>query len=250
VFDDRVWKAYRSAFISAQHGKCGYCEAFSLNHPGAIEHYAPKSEVQELTEPGNEHAVTANVQQRRTTAICASGYWWLAYDWDNWLFACERCNSGWKRCLFPVREPHRALPPTPSTKETALLLHPFGRIDPRVHLMFSSIGQIAARNRSDRGEATIRTCGLDRESLRRARQGITEDANRHAARLQLAVRRDDLRRALDAVDDLLSLGAERRAHAGMVRSIVSAKLDCTWLDLERLRTRLLTRVQRRDAGRR
>ncbi|TMQ11174.1 MAG: hypothetical protein E6J90_34990 [Deltaproteobacteria bacterium] len=57
IFDDAVWKSYKGQFIRAQQGKCGYCEQPSLNHPGAVEHYAPKSEVHELTKPGAEHPV-------------------------------------------------------------------------------------------------------------------------------------------------------------------------------------------------
>ena len=131
-----------------------------------------------------------------------------------------------------------------------MLLNPFGRADPIFHLSFSGLGQIAPRNRSIHGEATIQTCGLDRESLRRQRQGIAADANRHADRLQLALNNHDMQRAHDAVVDLLSLGAEDRAHAGMVRSIVWVKLDCRWPDLERLGAKLLATAQRGTVARR
>jgi hypothetical protein len=249
-FDEQIWQAHKGAFSAAQRDKCGYCEQPSLNHPGTVEHYAPKSEIQALADPGAEHIRTANVLDRRTPAISRPGYWWLAYAWDNWLFACERCNTAWKRSLFPVREGDRVLPPTQSTKETPLLLNPFGPADPSLHLSFSRVGQIAPRNRSLRGEATIQTCGLDRESLRRQRQGIAADANRHADIVQLALNQQDLRRAHDAVINLLSLGAEARAHAGMVRSIVWATLDCRWPDLERLEAKLLAKTRPRVIARR
>lgn len=129
------------------------------------------------------------------------------------------------------------------------MLNPFGRADPIAHLSFSRLGQIAPRNRSIHGEATIQTCGLDRESLRCQRQGIAADANRHADRLQFALNNHDMQRAHHAVVDLLSLGAEDRAHAGMVRSIVWATLDCRWPDLERLGAKLLARAKRGTARR-
>jgi len=140
----------------------------------------------------------------------------------------------------------RALPPRRNAKETPLLLHPFGRIDPIFHLSFSGIGQIAAR--SDHGQATIETCGLDRESLRRVREPIAIDINRHVDRLELALAQNDYRCALDAVTDLLSLGADHRAHAGMVRAIVWERLGHPWSELERLKKRLQGKLRRAPAA--
>lgn len=247
VFDQTLWQKHKHAFIKAQWGKCGYCETYSMNHPGAVEHFAPKSEVQELLDEGVEVDSTAQVERRKTPALCSGGYWWLSYSWDNWLFACERCNSAWKRCLFPVRTKRRTLPPEPGKKEAPLLLSPFGKVDPTEHLRFSKAGQIAARSRSYRGEATIKTCGLDRESLRRAREGIAMNTYRYVDRLLFALKTNDLSKAHWAVEDLLSLGAETRAHAGMVRSIVSEKLGYDWVDVKRLEKRLRGLPRRRDS---
>lgn len=238
LFDEALWKKHKAAFIRAQHGKCGYCEQISLNHPGAVEHYAPKSEVQDLVAAGHEVAPTAQVKDRQTPSLCAAGYWWLAYSWDNWLFSCERCNSAWKRCLFPVSSKNRTLPPQRSQKERPLLLNPFGRVDPVAHLRFDPIGQIAPRDGSVRGKATIETCGLDRESLRSARQGLARDTYRHVQRLEKALADADHTKAHHAIEDLLSLGAKHRAHAGMVRSIVNVALNISWRDLSRLKNRL------------
>jgi hypothetical protein len=245
TFDEKLWKKHKGVFIEAQHGKCAYCEQSSMNHPGAVEHYAPKSEIHELIADGQEQAPTASVAGRKTRQICATGYWWLAYDWSNWLFACERCNTAWKRCLYPVREKARKLPPRRGLRETSLLLSPFGRVDPSRHLQFTELGQIVAYEDSDRGEATIRTCGLDRESLRRAREGFAEDTYRHVRVLQLSINADNHLRASDAVKNLLSLGANRRPHAGMVRSIVRAELGCDWSHLPTLYKQFVAAMRKR-----
>lgn len=262
-----LWRdeKYKRAFSNAQHGKCGYCETFALNHPAAMEHFAPKGEVEVLLDEGVEADGLHHVRDRRTLAASSTGYHWLAFDWSNWLLACERCNTGWKRSLFPVREDltpafvqaleaaHRlggiegakaflvANPlPAPSRrrKVTPLLLNPFGPEDAVDHLAFSEIGQIAPRNGSEHGRQTIRTCGLHRESLRRARQGIAADTVRHTARLTRALAGDDFEKAHGAVQDLLSLGAEDRAHAGMVRCIVLSELALRWPDLKALEKKL------------
>lgn len=249
---EAVWQKHKGSFIEAQHGKCGYCEQPSQNHPGAVEHQAPKGMVTELVADGVEVAASAKVkrakpQGRVVRTISAIGYEWLAHTWNNWLFVCHVCNSDWKGCLYPVREAPRSLPPRPGVRETPLLLSPFGRVDPIRHLRFTRVGQIAPRGRSARGEATIRTCGLERETLRRARQGIAEDAHRFADRLVAALKRDDYDRAWDAVRDLLALGDEKRAHAGMVRSIVSTELGYSWEDLRRLSARLARKKNKRPA---
>lgn len=252
VFDDSLWKRHKAIFMAAQHDKCGYCEVISVNHPGSVEHYAPKSRVEELTEHGSEDAPGTSIIGRGTRLACQGGYWWLAYSWENWLFACERCNTGWKRCLFPVQQSPRANPPRRGARETWLLLDPFGAIDPVEHLDFDCLGKVVARDSSARGAATIRTCGLDRESLRRVRQRTAFPVHRHIDRLLDALKENDLRRALDAVDDLLSLGDEKCAHAGMVRAIVLSKLSLTWTALQRFRAQLSVRARRvvgqRSAG--
>lgn len=249
-FDESIWQKHKGAFIEAQLGKCGYCEQCSQNHPGAVEHHAPKGMVTELIAEGVELLPSATVKRakpmgRVTATISATGYGWLAHDWNNWLFVCYTCNTDWKGSLFPVRDNPRSLPPQQGKKETALLLSPFGRADPVRHLLFSRIGQIGPRGRSARGEATIKTCGLARETLRRAREGIAGDTYRHVDRLISALKRNNLQRAHDAVVDLLSLGHERRAHAGMVRSIVSVELGYDMAALARLQKRLASRRRKR-----
>jgi hypothetical protein len=236
-FED-LWGAYKDRFIEAQHGKCAYCEAWSLNHPGAVEHHAPKTEVHELEAPGAEVDRTSRVRGRTTPVVSDTGYWWLAYAWDNWLFACERCNSAWKRCLFPVREVPRRLPPRQRVAETPLVLHPFGRVDPVNHLEFSAVGQISARRRSVFGEATIATCGLDRESLRRARERRAADTHRHVDCLLKGLDDDNIDRARDAAASLLSLGAADAPHAGMVRGIIKSQLRCSFAEVAKLARRL------------
>jgi hypothetical protein len=78
----------------------------------------------------------------------------------------------------------------------------------------------------------VRTCALHRESLRRTRQGIAEDAFRYIDALVRAGQ--DVEKARWAVEHLLSLGGEDRAHAGMVRCIVLSRLALSWPELEAL----------------
>ena len=229
------WKDYKDIFERAQFGKCGFCESkVTAVAVGAVEHHAPKSEVHTLGTPGRERPDSSNLVQgtRKTIQVHACGYWWRAYDWNNWLYACERCNSAWKRCLYPVAEvPHPA--PDEATPVTRLLLHPFDD-DPLEHLDFDEQGFILARAHSARGFATIETCGLDRESVRKERARVARSAWSHAMRVAEAINNDAERIARDNVQDLLRLGGSDAPWAGVVRAAVRSVLKIPWADLPAL----------------
>ncbi len=219
---------YKQILMQAQHGKCGYCECkIRPGQTGDVEHFAPKAKISILVERGREVEGLSNVHGRKVRVVSELGYWWLAYDWSNYLIACMRCNQIWKGSLFPVHEEPRWLPPSPDVSEEPRLLSPFGAHDPVEHLRFDEMGQI--RSDSEYGKATIEVCGLDRESLREARQEKSELV------WDLIL---DLLTSADSADGQQSLrrilraGREDAGHAGMVRCIVKAELDLDWFELE------------------
>jgi uncharacterized protein (TIGR02646 family) len=82
------WKLAKVQLKAEAHGKCAYCEANTdvVAH-GDVEHYRPKSK-----------------------------YWWLAYCYDNFLFACQICNQIYKKDEFPVHgAPFQLDPPFPAS---------------------------------------------------------------------------------------------------------------------------------------
>lgn len=64
----------KRALVRLFNGKCAYCDS-NVTHitSGDVEHFRPKSM-----------------------------YWWLASDWHNLLFACEKCNRSAKKDCFPL----------------------------------------------------------------------------------------------------------------------------------------------------
>lgn len=73
-FDAKYWPKAKRQLRRETHDKCAYCEApTSSVAPGSVEHFRPKSR-----------------------------YWWLAYCYDNYLFACQRCNGDFKSDEFPI----------------------------------------------------------------------------------------------------------------------------------------------------
>ena len=73
-FKSSYWKTAKQQLKKESNGKCAYCEANTevVAH-GDVEHFRPKSI-----------------------------YWWLAYTYDNYLYACQICNQTYKGDNFPI----------------------------------------------------------------------------------------------------------------------------------------------------
>jgi uncharacterized protein (TIGR02646 family) len=115
-FNQAVWAQLKEHLFEVFHGKCAYCESRVLHvASGDVEHYRPKRGVSE--------------------APAHPGYYWLAYDVDNLLPCCEKCNRArGKQNHFPVKD-FRAFSPADVPKEEPLLLNPYHH-RPGDHLKF------------------------------------------------------------------------------------------------------------------
>ena len=170
------WQPHKGLFRNAQYGKCGYCEHDTrASYHGDVEHYAPKGRIEQIR---SERAATNSRSTTETPRypvdiVSHRGYWWRAYDWSNYLYACALCNQVHKRCIFPIDPPQNPRLPDPATEaaETPLLLNPYEPdFDPAKHFCYSEQGVISARAGDTRGWETIRTCRLDRIGLCDARR--------------------------------------------------------------------------------
>ena len=142
-----VYKSFDGPFF----GKCAYCETpVSVSQYGDIEHWRPKGAVSDMDGHPVDHP----------------GYYWLAYDWKNFLLSCIICNQKWKKTRFPVNGEH-ASQPGDEENEQPLLLNPLWD-DPAQHLYVDKSGVMIER--TDRGRACIDVCGLNREELVTARR--------------------------------------------------------------------------------
>lgn len=237
-----LWGDYKDRFAAAQYFKCGYCESPCANHPGAVDHHAPKAAVEELLESGAEVKGSNRREGRRTTTK-VRGYYWLAYDWNNWVFVCERCNS-WKGCLFPVvfAGKTRALPPTAMScqEETPLLLDPYGANDPLRHLVVDKQGFIAGMTPS--GRETIVVCLLDRETLRAARATVLVHVHNYLRYFYWAYETRNWTRAAEFLRALISCGAPDQPYAGAARSYTQKEIGLAWEDLPKVYERIVSRA--------
>ena len=109
----RVWRLLNNRFSDQSVGKCWYCQSKDIRSPKPLDHYRPKSSVEESP----DHP----------------GYWWLAFVWENYRFSCTFCNSyhekegdkAGKQNHFPLDdEAGRQCKPGAVNTERPLLLDP------------------------------------------------------------------------------------------------------------------------------
>ncbi|MDQ1350131.1 MAG: hypothetical protein QG657_432 [Acidobacteriota bacterium] len=159
------------------HGKCSYCESKS-EHVAAlqVEHFRPKKELKKEKQGDESH----------------NGYYWLGYEWSNLLLGCPKCNGkGGKSTRFPIsgKRVYDGSPfdssgeidsfdrtrliatNSPLIDEKPLLLNP-EYDEPGDHLEFDNLGQI--KGITERGDATIKICKLNRDALYMERQKVLD----------------------------------------------------------------------------
>ena len=146
-----IWSPLKEVLIDEFHGKCAYCDAaFAHVAYGDVEHYRPKAEVHE----DDLHP----------------GYYWLAYNPENYLPACQKCNEEFKKTHFPVSGKRAYKPSDPLEQEAPDLLNPY---QDNFHKFlkfasskeaFTKAGRAEPRDPQSkvRAEATIKCYGLNR----------------------------------------------------------------------------------------
>jgi uncharacterized protein (TIGR02646 family) len=154
------------------HGYCMYCE---YSHGHTIDHYRPMEK-----------------------------YPLRAFEWDNYLWSCARCNSDFKKTQFPLDKD--GLP---------LLINPT-RDDPREHLQFTPRdGKIVGC--TPKGEETVKVLGFDRRGeLDKTRASAFRAIQRLVVYFAEACVKGDHARALKIQHDLCC-----HPHA----SVLSALID-------------------------
>lgn len=221
-----IWKDAKKTLRKESNDKCAYCECVTavVAH-GDVEHFRPKS-----------------------------AYWWLAYSYDNYTYACQVCNQSWKGDKFPISgtavQPPIALPtsrPDPATLATlAAGLCPDPACDNDADLRAHFAGEdadlphpyladteslfgwraddvnrevlLVARGRGRASQravaAAVDVLGLNREELRRLRYVTYENVKTWCLVIQTAAQ-PAVRKM--AEEQLLKLAGSEYPFAGMTR---------------------------------
>jgi uncharacterized protein (TIGR02646 family) len=131
--------------------RCCYCEMPVQCDYSDVEHFRPKACADRLN------------------GTIDSGYWWLAWTWENLLFSCAICNRSAKNDVFPLEPGSVPLRPEeqPPGGELPTLIDPCGE-DPVELIQFVFDGshwQPVGRNGSTRGQRTVELLMLGRSDL-------------------------------------------------------------------------------------
>jgi len=159
-FDSSLLVPIKKELLKMCNSKCAYCESkLGVISDGDIEYFRPKTGARGLNP--DEYA--------------PKHYWWLAYEWDNLVIACQICNQKYKRDYFPLEsETLRSRIGATGTElllEQSLLIDPTNE-DPSDHIEFAENGY--AIELSKKGKVTIEILGLNRTELVENRKNVAE----------------------------------------------------------------------------
>lgn len=214
----RGYGVVKGALWRRQGYKCAYCECREQEKRNDVEHWRPKGRADRAPGSSETH-----------------GYWWLAYAWDNLLFACRNCNqSGAKLDRFPLDEGSLALQPEedPPGQELPLLIDPATEsgADHIVFVPFEVNGEErwmpVPRDGSAKGRFTIEVCALDRPDLLDLYQAyVAREIEPRIARVLGAIPLDQPDAASAAWDEALNvLLAPGQEHVGLARDVLDSRV--------------------------
>lgn len=149
IIDDNgaLWGQLKEWLLGLSHGKCWFSEAKDCFSHWDVEHYRPKKSARDRD--GTTHG----------------GYWWLAFDWENYRI-CGNAGNRKKGTFFPLRDGcARAGVGGDYRHEVPMLLDPVDEDDP-VLLFFDLEGRaVAAPHVSDAWETTRVGYSVERYNL-------------------------------------------------------------------------------------
>jgi hypothetical protein len=175
------------------------------------QHYRPKAKA--VREPG---------------CVLTHGYWWLAFTWENLLYACADCNRSQKNSKFPLDLGCQSLTAetAPPGGEKPLLINPAETVNPVEHIEFVHLSLVRGspirtwwaipRSGSVFGSRTIEVCGLNRSELRELREDHFEMIVTPQFRaIDSAINAMDKLGVIREFDRALGLLEPRNAHVGL-----------------------------------
>ncbi len=177
--NQHLWGELKDWLLSLSDQKCWFSEAKDCFSHWDVEHFRPKKSAKD--QDGNEY----------------DGYWWLAFDWQNFRI-CGNAGNRKKGTYFPLQsEVNRVGTPTADLRsENPLLLDPIDPEDPAL-LFFDSTGRAipAPGVTSDwdkkRVEQSIKRCNLDFHPLVEKRRMVWNQCSQHIEQYRQEIKRFD-----------------------------------------------------------
>jgi len=213
IIDDgsAVWGELKQWLLELSHQKCWFSEAKDCFSHWDVEHYRPKKSARDAD--GTSH----------------DGYWWLAFDWQNFRI-CGNAGNRKKGTFFPLRSGCARVAPLGDVRhEDPQLLDPIDEDDPAL-LSFNVEGRAmpAAHIRDEwekaRVEYSVERYNLDfppltdkrkavwAECWNRIQEYLKELSTYHADKTNV-IARDRSKQALKSVREMMREEGELSAVA-------------------------------------
>jgi hypothetical protein len=79
------WNVFQEGMLAISHNKCWYSEAPIGNGDFEVDHFRPKNKAKQKVNYSDPNS--------KSTVLKENGYWWKAYDWDNYRLAGALANK-------------------------------------------------------------------------------------------------------------------------------------------------------------
>lgn len=159
--NEAVWGELKDVLMELSHHKCWYSESKNTYSYYHVDHFRPK-----------KAAVGTDNKDY-------GGYWWLAFNWDNYR-VCGSVGNVSKRDKFAVYGIKANRPEDVWQDETIYLLDPCKPFDP-IKLTFNSNGEAMSLYPSgfhfEQATYTIDTLKLNFKNLKEARKKVWSDCS-------------------------------------------------------------------------
>ena len=180
-----IWQELVVPLAHLSKGKCWYSEAKELMSDRDVDHFRPKSEARGLPKK-----MGFDVDSKKR-----EGYWWLAYDWENYRFSSIYCNrrrldkfkavvrTGGKWSYFPLfNDSYVATTKERLSDEDVVLLDPTNEHDPPL-VSFDSNGDLIPNSSNPQEITRVKVSEmiyhLDHTPLKEERIKIWNKCKRH-----------------------------------------------------------------------
>lgn len=186
VLDENpIWQELVVPLSKLSSGKCWYSEAKELMSDRDVDHFRPKNEARGLPKK-----VATGIDTKKR-----DGYWWLAYDWENYRFSSIYCNrrrldkfksvekTGGKWSYFPLFQGSIVAKVKGRLKdEDIVLLDPTNEHDPDL-ITFDSSGDVIPNTNNPQEIVRVKVSEniyhLDHTPLKEERVKVWNKCERH-----------------------------------------------------------------------
>jgi uncharacterized protein (TIGR02646 family) len=225
INDLGIWSNAKSALAGVSFEKCWYCECKQERSDLHVDHFRPKGRV--TGEKGHE------------------GYWWLAFEWENFRLACTFCNSvrddseldesGGKGTKFPIFDPPPRMYRPHDPKDRPRLLDPIIRNDVE-KLTFTGNGLPKPVTTDETSEdwkqvqETIEVFHLRETRLKRVREELAIEIENDFKVANNCYQRGDMVSFEIIADGLVGRLRQDARYSSFARLILGSRRNIEWVE--------------------